>query len=104
MRHIITHKIRCSNPRLSDEEVDPLELDDMQTQTSTVSNDGWLPWNNDDIVDIKKLINNKLPEKQRFVIEAFLAGQNNRDIHVSEKFYRYHLAKAIETIKQELKV
>lgn len=104
MRHIITHKIRCSNPRLSDEEVDPLELDDMQTQTSTVSTEGWLPWTNDDIMDIKKIINTKLPQKQRFVVEAFLAGQNNRDIRVSEKFYRYHLAKAIEAIKQELKV
>ena len=104
MRHIITHKVNCSNPRLSDEEVDPLELDDMQTPTSTVSNDGWLPWTNDDIADIKRLINTKLPQKQQFVIEAFLAGQNNRDIHVSEKFFRYHLAKAIETIRQELKL
>ncbi|CAB4196230.1 hypothetical protein UFOVP1640_70 [uncultured Caudovirales phage] len=103
MRHIITHKVRCSNPRLSDEEVDPLELDDIQTPTSTVSNDGWLPWTNDDIMDIKKIIN-KLPEKQRVVIEAFLAGQNNKDIRVSEKFFRYHLAKAIYIIKQELNI
>ena len=98
------HKIRCSNPRLSDEEVDPLELDDIQTQTSTVSNDGWLPWTNDDITDIRKIINIKLSEKQRIVVEAFLAGQNNKEIHVSEKFFRYHLAKAIEQIKEELKI
>jgi len=98
------HKIRCSNPRLSDEEVDPLELDDIQTQTSTVSNDGWLPWTNDDITDIRKIINRKLSEKQRIVVEAFLAGQNNKEIHVSEKFFRYHLAKAIEQIKEELKI
>jgi hypothetical protein len=98
------HKIKCSNPRLSDEEVDPLELDDIQTQTSTVSNDGWLPWTNDDITDIRKIINIKLSEKQRVVVDAFLAGQNNKEIHVSEKFFRYHLAKAIEQIKKELKI
>jgi hypothetical protein len=54
-------------------------------------------------MDIKKIIN-KLPEKQRVVIEAFLAGQNNKDIRVSEKFFRYHLAKAIYIIKQELNI
>jgi hypothetical protein len=42
--------------------------------------------------------------KQKFVIEAFLDGQNYHDINVTEKYWRYHFAKGINFIKKELKL
>ena len=100
----IVHKVNCANPRLSDEEVDPLEADDAESITSNKSVEGWVPWDIDDLIDIYRIIEDRMPEKQRMVVEAFLAGQSNKDIDVTEKFFRYHLEKGIEFIKQELKL
>jgi hypothetical protein len=100
----IIHKVNRANPRLSDEEVDPLEVDDAESITSNRSTEGWVPWDMDDLIDIYRIIEERMPQKQRVVMEAFLSGQSNKDIDVTEKFFRYHLEKGIEFIKQELKL
>jgi hypothetical protein len=100
----IVHKVNSANPRLSDEEVDPLEADDAESITSNRNTEGWVPWDIDDLIDIYRIIEERMPSKQRVVIEAFLLGQNNKDINVTEKFFRYHLEKGIEFIKVELQL
>ena len=91
-------------PRLTDEDIDPIEANDGDGLDSIVAGDGWLPWDKDDLIDIYRVIFERLPEKEKQVIMAFLAGQNNKDIDVSEKFFRYHLHQAIKMIKKELDV
>lgn len=100
---ITKYKINCASPRLSDEELDPLEQEDSDFPNSS-SGDGWLPWSYDDIIDIRNVIENRMPEKQKVVLEAFLLGMGFKDIGVSEKYWRYHYQKAVEFIKKELKL
>lgn len=95
------HKIQAVTPRLSDEDPDPLEQDDVEG-TSTQLIEGWLPWEPDDIQDIRNLIENNMPFKQREVLLAFLNGQSYNEIHVTEKYWRYHFLKGVEFIKKEL--
>ena len=95
------HKINASTPRLSDEDPDPLEQDDVEN-TSTQIADGWLPWDPEDIIDIRKLIEFRMDSKQQEIFVAFLNGQGYNDMGVTEKYWRYHFAKGIEFIKQEL--
>jgi hypothetical protein len=97
------HKVCAVAPRLSDEDIDPIEQDDMDTISSQVV-EGWLPWDPEDIIDIKRLINEKMPQKQQFVVEAFLDGLNYVDVGVTEKYWRYHFSKGIEFIKKELQL
>ena len=97
------HKISAVAPRLSDEDVDPIEQDELENSSTQVI-EGWLPWDPEDISDIRRLIVERMPTKQRFVIEAFLDGQNYHDIDVTEKYWRYHFAKGISYIKKELKI
>jgi hypothetical protein len=101
----MTTKVQAVAPRLSDEETDPIEQDETEgISSSIVENMGWLPWDTEDISDIKRLINTKMPEKQRRVLEAFLQGLSYNDLNVSEKYWRYHFMAGIEFIKQELKL
>ena len=79
--------INYSKPRLSDEEMDPLELDDIDAFSGVLDN-GWLPWDLDDLIDIERIIEERMPEKQKFVIESFLAGRTYLDVGVTEKYYR----------------
>jgi hypothetical protein len=95
--------INCSKPRLSDEEVDPLELDDIDAFAGHLDS-GWLPWDLDDLIDIERIIAERMPKKQKYVIEAFLTGRTYLDIGVTEKHWRYHYDKAIDFIKEELKL
>ena len=95
--------INCSKPRLSDEEVDPLELDDIDAFAGHLDS-GWLPWDLDDLIDIERIIAERMPKKQKYVIEAFLIGRTYLDIGVTEKHWRYHYDKAIDFIKEELKL
>jgi len=95
------HKVNAVAPRLSDEDVDPIEQDESETSSMQVV-EGWLPWDPEDIADIRRLIADKMNTKQQFVIDAFLDGQNYHDINVTEKYWRYHFAKGIEFIKKEL--
>lgn len=91
------------NPRLSDEDPDPIEQDDIEG-VSTLMVEGWLPWDPEDIADIRKLIATRLPPKQQFILEAFLDGLNYNDVCVTEKYWRYHFAKGVELIRKELKI
>jgi hypothetical protein len=97
------HKISATAPRLSDEDIDPIEQDDVDSQ-GLLTTDGWMLWDAEDVADIKRLIEYKMPVKQKFVIDAFLDGQNYHDIGVTEKYWRYHFARGIEFIKKELKL
>jgi len=99
-----THKIKAVAPRLSDEDVDPIEQDEQESIASSLINEGWLPWDAEDVKDIKRLIAEKMPQKQRFVLEAFLQGLNYNDMNVSEKYWRYHFTNGLEFIKKELKL
>lgn len=100
---ITKYKFNCASPRLSDEELDPLEQDDSDFPMGH-SSDGWLPWSYDDIIDIQNIIEKRMPEKQKAIIEAFLVGMNFNDLGVSEKYWRYHYQRGIEFIKKELKL
>jgi len=99
-----THKVKAVAPRLSDEDLDPIEQDEQESIASSLINEGWLPWDAEDVKDIKRLITEKMPQKQRFVLEAFLQGLSYNDIGVSEKHWRYHFNNGLEFIKQELKL
>ena len=96
-------KVKAVTPRLSDEDPDPLEQDEMDNP-STNAIEGWLPWDSEDIIDIKRLIDGRMSFKQQQIFNAFLEGQSYFDIHVTEKYWRYHFARGIEFIKKELKL
>lgn len=99
-----THTISASvTPRLSDEDIDPIEADDHKNSTDP-SIEGWLPWDPEDIEDIRRIIDERMSDKQQFIMEAFLDGLTCGDVNVTEKYWRYHFAKAVEFIKQELKL
>lgn len=95
------HKVNATAPRLSDEDPDPIEQDESEGISSTLI-EGWLPWEPEDIADIRKLIAERLPPKQQFIIEAFLDGLTYNDVCVTEKYWRYHFSKGIELIRKEL--
>jgi len=97
------HKVNAVAPRLSDEDIDPIEQDDTDSASMAIV-EGWLPWDPEDIADIRRLINEKMPAKQQFIVEAFLDGLNYVDLSVTEKYWRYHFSKGIEFIKKELKL
>jgi len=97
------HKVNAVTPRLSDEDPDPIEQDD-SAEGYHLLQEGWYPWDQDDILDIRKIIETRMPTKQRFVLESFLEGRTFQDIMVTEKYWRYHFSKGVEFIKKELKV
>lgn len=92
--------VNCSKPRLSDEEMDPIEQDD--DGISHHASEGWVPWDQDDLLDIRRIIEERLPIKQKQVIKAFLEGRNFEDMGITEKHWRWHYEKAIEFIQKEL--
>ena len=89
--------------RLSDEDPDPLEQDETDTPPDTIL-EGWVPWDPEDMADIRRLISTTMPGKQRIVLEAFLEGKTYNDLGVTEKFYRWHFAKGVEFIRKALKL
>lgn len=91
----------ASLKRLSDEEPDPLENEDPTVEPSTA---GWAPWGPETIQDVYNIISDKLNEKQREIIEAHLMGYSHKDLCVSEKYWRYWYASAVNQIKKELKL
>jgi hypothetical protein len=103
MRTKTKHKVKAMAPRLSDEDIDPIEQDDSDSVSFQIV-EGWLPWDAEDIVDIRRLIAQKMPVKQRYILESFLDGLTYNDANVTEKHWRYHFNKGIEFIKQELKL
>jgi hypothetical protein len=103
MRTKTKHIVRAATPRLSDEELDPIEQDDNDGASMELV-EAYLPWSSEDVVDIKRLIADKMPKTDKYVIEAFLEGLTHLDIDVTEKYWRYHFNKGIELIKKELKL
>ena len=96
-------KIKAATPRLSDEELDPIEQDDNEGVSADMM-EAYFPWSPEDIIDVRRLISKRMPEKQRYIFEAFLEGLTHNDVLVSEKYWRYHFAKGIDFIKKELKL
>jgi hypothetical protein len=96
-----THKINAAITRLSDEDPDPIEKDDI-AEGYHLLEEGWLPWEPEDILDIRRLIDHHMNVKQKKVFVAFLNGQSYNDIDVTEKYWRWHFAKGVEFIKKEL--
>ena len=94
--------INCSKPRLSDEEMDPIEQDDLDAISH--QSEGLVPWDLDDLIDIRRIIDERMPEKQKQVLEAFLTGLTYEQIGVSEKYWRYHYERAIDFIQKELRL
>jgi len=103
MKKPVKFKISAVAPRLSDEDPDPIEQDGSESN-STMIVEEWLPWDPEDIIDIRRLITTKMSGKQQFVLEAFLDGKTYNMIGVTEKYWRYHYAKGVEFIKKELKL
>ena len=95
--------LKCSKTRLSDEEIDPLDWDDTSALNDIVDT-GWVAWDLDDLIDIERIIEERMPTKPKQIIEAFLMGLTYTDLGVSEKYWRYHYNKAVEFIKEELKL
>ena len=96
-------KIKAATPRLSDEELDPIEQDE-NDGVSTEMMEAYFPWSLEDIIDIRRLISERMPPKQREIFQAFLEGLTHNDIMVTEKYWRYHFGKGVEFIKRELKL
>ena len=94
-------KVKAVTPRLSDEDPDPLEQDELDNSSTSII-EGWLPWDSEDILDNKRLINGRMSDKQKEIFTAFLEGKSHIDLDVSEKYWRYHFTNGIEFIKQEL--
>jgi len=103
MRRKIKHKVNAIAPRLSDEDIDPIEQDESDSISNMVV-EGWLPWDPEDVLDIKRLIVDRMPAKQQYILESFLDGLSYTDLGVTEKYWRYHFAKGVEFIKKELKL
>ena len=101
MRTKTKHKVNAATPRLSDEELDPIEQDDNEGVSSDMM-EAYLPWSLEDIMDVKRLIADKLPTKQQIILEAFLEGLTHLDVDVTEKYWRYHFSRGVEFIKKEL--
>jgi len=95
--------IKAVTPRLSDEELDPIEQDDNDGVSSEMI-EAYFPWSQEDIIDIRRLISERMPAKQREIFEAFLEGLTHNDIMVTEKYWRYHFTKGVDFIKRELKL
>jgi hypothetical protein len=96
-----TYVMNKASPRLSDEEPDPLERDDPDDDPLHESGDRGLPWDSDDLLDIRNIVD-ELPVEQQEIVEAMLLGQNHEDLEVTEKYWRYHLAKAVATIRRKM--
>jgi hypothetical protein len=103
MRTKTKRKIKAATPRLSDEELDPIEQDDSDG-VSTEMMEAYFPWSPEDIIDIKRLIADRMQPKQSEIFTAFLEGLTHNDIMVTEKYWRYHFNKGVVFIKQELKL
>jgi DNA-directed RNA polymerase specialized sigma24 family protein len=94
-------KTNAARPRLSDEELDPLEDDDIESHNNEPDNE-WVPWSSDDLIDIKRVMDQRMPEAQKIVLECFLHGITHKEIGVTEKYFRYHYKRAIKFIQKEL--
>ena len=95
-RHPLIHKPR--SPKLWEEEWDPTELDFINNDEATIPDTNTISLNKK---EVKRMIRDLNPI-QRKVIEAFMAGKTHTTIGVTEKHWRYHLGKALETMREKL--
>ena len=94
------HIINAARPRLSDEELDLIEIDEVESNHIDVTEE-WLPWGAEDLSDIYRVID-RMPEQQQQIMNAFLEGKNFKDIGVGEKYFHYWYNKSVEFIQKEL--
>ena len=87
MKITIKHTFNAVKPRLSDEEMDPIEQDDLEGVSNNQA-DGWVPWDVEDLMDIKRIIEERMSPNQQQIIEAFLLGMTYNDLGVTEKYWR----------------
>lgn len=88
--------IKPSGVRLWEEAIDPTELD----YVNDAPIDQSVPSPN--VLLLRHLIQHQLNGQERRIVDAYLAGKTHKSIEVTEKTWRYHLRKAIKTLKKEL--
>ena len=82
--------------KLWEEAFDPMEVDyanDLPIDVSVPSPNTLL---------MRYLIEHQLSNDQRKIVDAYLAGRTYKSIEVTEKMWRYHMKKAIKTLKQKM--
>jgi hypothetical protein len=94
-RHPLIHKPR--SPKLWEEEWDPTELDFINNDVHDLAPDTNILSMNKRV--LRHLIEHTLTEKQRIIIEAFSEGKKHYQINITEKTWRYHLDKAIQSLR-----
>ena len=100
----MTTKIQAVAPRLSDEDRDPIEEDENDTVTTSITDGaGWLSWDSEDIADVKRIIATRMPENSKKILQAFLNGLTYNDINVTEKFWRWHFNNGLQLLRKEMK-
>jgi hypothetical protein len=105
----MTAKIQAVAPRLSDEDPDPIEQDEVESVMSNmVEGTGYLQWSEEDIADIKRLIHTKMPDKPRKILEAFLRALDGRVVGNNNGFiglglFCYIIWASLRGIKSVLK-
>lgn len=85
------------SPRLWEEEFDPTEFDLINDDVHELAPDTNVLSMNKRV--LRHLIDHKLTEKQRLIVEAFSEGKKHYQINVTEKTWRYHLDKAIQSLR-----
>lgn len=101
MKKITIHIVNAATTRLSDEEPDLLEQDDNDGVTAD-NCEGFLLWTPEDIIDIHRLIDERLGDAEKEILCAYIEGFTYIDLGVTEKYWRYHFNKGIEKIRKEL--
>lgn len=96
-RQPLIHKPR--SPKLWEEEWDPTELDFINNDEETIPDTNILSMKR---IVVRRMIRDCLNPLERKVVEAFMAGQTHTTIGVSEKYWRYWLGTALETMREKL--
>ena len=84
------------SPRLSDETIDPMENDAPEGHTVDYR------MATDNRIDLMNVVQKKLTEPQRRVIEAYLGGYNHLDIGMTPDIWRKHKRAAMRILKEYL--
>ena len=88
-----------TTPKLSDEELDLLERNDMLAINEF---GGLVETNSADVkLDLEKAFKYLTSAEQKVMI-AKLNGYNHKEVSVTKKFWTYHLNKAIEKLQKHL--
>lgn len=82
--------------RLIDEEVDDLEKYDFSGIASPIGGSEL-----SDKIDLYRQID-KLQDEQRAVVLAYLSGLTYNELGVTQKYFLYHLKKAVNTLRKRI--